>query len=456
MSHKASSRRGIVSLLALMFMMIFVSLAIAYAGASAIGTRQAANYEQIAAARLQAESGLEYYAYVLRSANINPSLTGSAMFSDLAAKVSSLLAGKAHLQGGVGYDGATLSLPAASSGDSSQWFSATVTLSGTNIVRLRATGHSRNVQRSVQLDYQSLPVFCGAFTYGVASRSAIQINGNASVRSSGTSSDASILSATYSTTNAVNLSGNCTIQGDVYVSNPNANVTMSGNPSIGGVSRTPGIYDHIHIGGGPVEFPELNPSVFEPFAVNVIDKTTNTSADAVYENVRIKAGTNPHFSGQVTFRGVVYIEVPNQVSFTGGLDITGVIVSQQAPPNTYSTNTISFAGNTRSYGVEALPDTPQWQDLRKLGGTFLLTPGFGASFTGDFGTLNGTMAADAFSFTGNAGGRVKGTILNYSDSIFSLSSNCEIVIDRDDGPETPAGFVTRGTFAALPETYLEN
>ena len=74
-------------------------------------------------------------------------------------------------------------------------------------------------------------------------------------------------------------------------------------------------------------------------------------------------------------------------------------------------------------------------------GAFILAPGFTTKFAGNFGTVNGAMAADSFSFTGNAGGTVHGPIVNYSDSVFSLSGNSNLTFDRSDVPAMPPGFV---------------
>jgi len=51
-----------------------------------------------------------------------------------------------------------------------------------------------------------------------------------------------------------------------------------------------------------------------------------TSADATFENIRVVAGTNPNFTGHATLKGIVFIEAPNVVTFSGGTTITGIII----------------------------------------------------------------------------------------------------------------------------------
>ena len=202
-------------------------------------------------------------------------------------------------------------------------------------------------------------------------------------------------------------------------------------------------------------FPEVDPTVFEPFATNIVNSSTPTSGNRTFTNIRIKANTNPTFSGNITIKGVVFVETPNKVQFSGNLNFTGVLVTQDAGDNVYTTNTVKFTGNTTSQGVESLPDTAEFHDLRQMPGSFLLAPGFGVSFTGNFGTVNGCMAADAFTFTGNAGGLVKGPIINYSDSIFSLTGNSSVTIDRLNTPTEPPGFSSNGSLRADNTTYAE-
>ena len=130
----------------------------------------------------------------------------------------------------------------------------------------------------------------------------------------------------------------------------------------------------------------------------------------------------------------------------GNLNVTGVIVTQDAGDNVYETNTVKFSGNTTVRGVEELPAETQFAELRQMPGAFLLAPGFGAQFTGNFGTVSGCMAADQYKFTGNAGGTIKGGIINYGDTDFELVGNSTITIDRSDTPDVPPGF-------SVPDTY---
>jgi hypothetical protein len=187
----------------------------------------------------------------------------------------------------------------------------------------------------------------------------------------------------------------------------------------------------------------------------VIDSSTDTSSDATFENVRIAAGTNPTFTGQTTLKGVVFIETPNVVTFSGGTTITGVIVGNGDLDDNSATNKIVFLGNVDSYPVGDLPEEAQFSGIRNEEGTFLMAPGFHLAFGGNFGTLNGAIAGNGIDFFGNAGGIIQGSVLNYSDVDMTLSGNSDLLFNRSGTTEIPAGFVPEIIMEYDPSSYSE-
>ena len=432
---------------------IFAALAAALVSTASTSVQMSNNQVHMDSSRLQAEGGLSYMLYQLNTQSFDPNARGSALLT-IAYNTLKNMNGSANLGANlVTSDGTTVTVPRIATDANGRAFSAKVTLASQSTLRVKVTGYDGNFSRSVSLDCNVVQSRSGVFAYGVASQSPIRLTGNASVTGANDPNEGSILSATYSNPDAIDMTGNCKIAGDVYVSNPAGYVTTTGNISIGGHSGS--FADHIHVGVGPVDFPEVDPTVFESFATNIVDGSTSCNGNKSFTNIRIKKGTNPTFSGNITLKGVIYIEQPNQVTFTGNLDITGVIVTQDAGDNAYTTNTIKFTGNTSSHGVETLPNTSDFATLRTMPGSFLLAPGFGVSFTGNFGTVNGCMAANSFSFTGNAGGRVTGGIINYGDSQFSLTGNSSLIIDRKNAPTVPPGFATPGKITPDMDSYVE-
>jgi hypothetical protein len=264
--------------------------------------------------------------------------------------------------------------------------------------------------------------------YGIASKSAIRMTGNASVEGANNPDEGSILSATWSENPAIQLTGNVDIAGDVSVCNPDAEVAKMGNISIGGEERR---------GAGEPLWPEVDASAFEAYATNI--QASGAAGNQTLTNIRIPAGTNPTFAGNTTVLGVVYVESPNTVHFSGNCSVTGVIVCEEPDVPNLSANKVQFTGNLSTSGVENLPEGAEFDGLREMTGSFLLAPGYSTKFTGNFHTVNGCMIADQFQFTGNAGGRVKGGVICLSDSDFEMTGNANLTIDRETADPTPAG-----------------
>jgi Tfp pilus assembly protein PilX len=460
MRRTRAKRSGLASVLALIFLALFAILGVAYASMTQSNMLQASNQTHVQTARMQAEGGLSYLSYLINGLSVARAPTEQDLLDAVEAKLRAALDGTVNLNyGTIRRDPNVITVPSIVTDAQGHSFSAQVYVADANsgAVRVRVYGYAGSVSRSVSLDFDLTGGGGNFFDYGVAAQGPISLIGNASIRAKSDPNEAKVLTTVDNDPNkAYNLAGNATLQGDISASDPNAVVSLTGNVSIGGGTVWNGkIYDHIHLGIGPVEFPEIDPTVFEPFATNIVDGSTPTNGNKTFSNIRIKAGTNPTFSGNITLNGVVFVEVPNKVTFSGNLDFTGVLVTQDAGEDTYNQNTIKFAGNTTTRGVEDLPDTPDYHTLRTMPGSFLLAPGFGTEFVGNFGTVNGTMAAEKISLTGNAGGEVKGTVITYSKETFSMVGNSSLTINNPTPSIPPPGFSFRPRIRVNPDSYRE-
>jgi len=456
-SSKPVASRGIASVLAIILLALFATIAAAFASETSLNFRKAGNVIHTQNARLQAESAVAFYSHLLRRVNLPSGASGQAMLDALALRLQARLEGTANLGAqGIMYDGTTITVPAIATNAHGGAFSASFALNANGTVLMAVSGAEFGCIRQVRMSYDLTPGRSGVFDYGVASKGKIVMTGNARILGANDPAEANVFTGTFSDPEAVKLTGNCQIAGDLDIQNPGASVAMTGNVSIGGESLWGGhIADHIHMGVDDVEFPEADPFVFEPFATHIVDGSTPTNGNKTFTNIRIKANTNPTFAGNIKLRGVVYIETPNRVTFAGNLDIIGVIVTEDAGEGALDDNYLHFTGNTSTQGVEHLPDEPQYAALKQLPGTFLLAPGFSTKFTGNFGTVNGAMAASEFRWTGNAGGTIHGPIINFGDTEFKLTGNAHLTIDRGSSPETPPGFASAAKLTPLPGTYEE-
>jgi len=440
----------------MIFLALFSTLAVAYSAASNMSLRQARNYMSAQTAQFAAESGLNYMAEVLRGINVDAGEAEEDLLLAVANGLAERMDGTANMgEGEITFVGDTISTPPIALNSSGETFQADIREAGDGALLLEIRGNGQVAAKGVRIAIQPVEGYSPVFDYGVASKSRIKISGNPTIKGANDPSEASILSATYSDEEAVRINGNCWLDGDICTANPDSHVTILGNPEIAGKTDWDDIQEHIHIGVGPGEFPEIDPTVFEPFATNIVDKHTDTSSDMVLENIRIAAGTNPNFAGNCTIKGVVFVEQPNKVKFSGNCQLIGVIVTEDAGEDAYNSNYLRFNGNFWSEGVEALPDEPQFSDLKQMPGSAILAPGFGVRYQGNVESINGTIAADKLTFNGNVEGTIYGSLICYSDSAFEISGNVDVTIDREKYSRVAPGFKLPVQLVPEGESYEE-
>ncbi len=179
-----------------------------------------------------------------------------------------------------------------------------------------------------------------------------------------------------------------------------------------------------------------------------------------FKNLYIKANTNPKFTANTTIDGIVYVEWPNKVEFGGNTTIRGaIVVATDGNNNTGLNPTENYINFTGSVSISAMNTLPTTSDfplaLRSLNGAFLLAPGFGASFGGNFGTIGGSIITSKLDFYGNAGGTVTGSVINLNNTPFTMSGNSDIVIQSNGTGEYPSGVYFGNRYDPLPDSYVE-
>ena len=429
-------QRGVAAILALIILSMFTILGVAHMWAANSSLLKTANLSRVHRARQQAESGLDYFRLLLTSAEVPAGVTGD----DLLAALGEAL--PAPLNTEISADGSDNGFTATLSADES-------------VVTLSVRGRQGEVQRTITMDFNLIPE-SGIFDYAVAGMCQIEMKDNSRIRGANSISEANVLSATYQPNKGFKLSNNAAIEGDVYAPNPDADVQVSPNASIGGEDgHSAQLWDHIHRGINDVEFPEVDPSVFEPFVGPTVVYADTPTEGGTFANIRIAHGATPEFQDTI-IKCVVFIETPNKVKFSGNARIMGVIVTQDAGDGAHGANKIEFKDNARIGGVVELPDESQYSALKELPGASVLAPGFEIKFKDDFGTIKGALAADKFTFDKDTSGTVHGPIICYSSQKLKLSGNSVLRFDRSHSPEVPPGFVTPSKLVAIPSTYREH
>jgi len=420
------------------------------------------NMQKAFSAQIAAEGGLEFVLHCLGDADLPKDTDYDTLISNLASALAENLDETSNLgDATISQTETAVIIPSIALGDAA--FSTVITRletdgDGNEGCTVSVTGSSGGLSRCVSVELRLKSGGSPLFGYGVASKGAIEISGNAKILSMGDPEDASLFSAADDST-VIEASGNATIAGELFACTDDVDaIDLRGNVEVCGEDDEDEILDnHTHLGQDEPEFPELDLTPFEGLATSIVDGSTNTNGNKTFNNIRIVAGANPNFNGNITINGIVYVEAPNNVRFNGNLVINGFIVTEDGGSLPLSGNQLTFSGNVSVPGVDALPDTPEFEAVKQCTGTAVLAPGFGVTFRGNNSGINGMIAGEQLTFRGNSslGGELTGMILGLGDLPLSLRGNTKITINRPEGDYTPAGFKYTASFDVVPGTYSE-
>ena len=451
-------QKGAALLLSMIVLAVLSVWAISICSLSDTNAQLAKNQQKADSARASAESGLDILRFWLNHVYMPGTTAANDRFSCLTDFIQADLAANGISNIPVTADVNVISIgsqldPVVLNSSAEQYFTAQIqTTDNIDILQLDVTGTAQELKRTIRVNYNFGTRAHTVFDFGVATKGALNLRGNIEMTGANVELDSDVYIESENDPCALSIIGNSSIAGDVHITNPNAVVSLQGGQAgIGGETGQAAIDNHVFTGVPPTEFPVPNPAYFEGYVQNIYDPNVVLTE---YENVRILAGTNPTFS-TVTLKGVVFIEAPNVVTFTGDTNITGLIVGDGELSDNSETNRIIFNGTVNSYPVGDLPDEPQFAELKNETGTFLMAPGFSASFLGDFETLNGAIAANGITFDGNAGGTIHGTIINYSDNPMVLSGNTDLFLNRSGTAQMPAGFGPEIILYYVASSYSE-
>jgi len=446
------AQKGIVLLLCMIFLCVFTTLAVATATLTDTGLQKAENARKADSTRACAESGLDIIRFWLSRVAVSGLTPSTQVFNQIAATLQNDLSANGINNIAPSFDGTTITIPDVTlNSQNQQSFCATITEPVAERLQLEVTGKYGQLSKTIRVNYTYTTRAHTVFDYGVATKGPLSLAGNIELDGINVSVESDVYIESESDLLALSIIGNSQIAGDVEIANPSASVLLQGGQAgIGGETGTDAINNHVDFGVPPTEFPEPNPDYFEPYVQGTIDMN-----NTIFENVRIPAGTNPSFAAGATLKGITFIETPNIVNFSGHVDVIGIIVGDGDFTDDSGTSSISFGGTVSSSSVTTLPEEPQFDGIRELTGTFLMSPGFDVSFSGNFGVVNGAIAANGITFDGNAGGEIHGSILNYGDVPMTLSGNSDLLFNRTEAGQVPAGFVPEIILEYLPGSYTE-
>lgn len=441
--------RGVSAVLAMMYLVLFTTLALGFYAATTASVQISSNETRSKKALLAAESGMEFLRYQLGSISIPTGTAPEAMWPEVCSQLAEQMNNTANLNGGSlsSPSGNTLTIPKISLDGGATQFSGTIAHDGQQLV-VKVTGYGDKVvvNRTIQLTYAQAKRASAIFNYGVASKGRIVTAGSSRIRGLTDPTKGSVLSADMTSEWPVIIDGK-EVSGDISITNPNGKVDFEG-ATVGGSTSVAEILDnHIHVGVTPPEFPQIDTTAFKAYATN------KYVGGKVMDNTYIPPNTNVKFVGGSTIRGVLYVQAPNNIEFRGDTIIQGVIVVENGVTFDGAKNVLNFSGNVSAQGVETLPAS--YGNLRNLTGSFILAPGFLVQFSGNFGTVNGSIIASQVQMTGNAGGTVIGSVINNDPTTLTLDGSSAIDIVSTGTTNYPAGVFFGTHYTPLSDTYRE-
>ena len=403
---KRCARSGMTAVLAMLYLTLMASLALGFYSASNTAALVSFNEQKAERARLASESGLDFARFQLMRIAISGKTPKDQHFSTMASKMAANINGSGNVNQGSIYLGSNLvRVPAdpnafIKSDDKGGDFQFVINDLGNDLVEVQVVGRyaqtiANPLPRGVRMDFALEQKRSHVMDFGLATRGRLVMSGGAAIRGIPDPTKGSILLTSPTSGTIMTTSGNTVITGDISATNPDANFSIGSGTSVGGSTGT-FVASHVHKGTDDPEFPEVDNSIFKPFATNKY-----VPGKLSYTNIYIPPNTNPSFASGVKIQGVVYVASPNKVSFSGQSSITGVIaVDTDNPVGNLSTNQIVFSGGTTARGVEYLDES--FGDLRKLTGSFILAPGYSITLSGGFDAAGGAVVADKLTMSGGS------------------------------------------------------
>lgn len=395
-------QRRVSSMLAGLYVIFVVAMAIGIYAAIAASAPKADDQQNVTRARLAADSGLSFLRYQLSLLSIPPNTKDSDLLGEVARGL------KAQTQGSLDFheyaidlvDG-TLYIPGGPGEfvhlDEESRFRATIRSTGGNL-SINVTGRHQNEEaaRSLQIDFVKRAYRTTLFNYAVASRGQIYMK-KGEVMASPASAGVDMMSAFASdTSSSIQMAGGA-VGGRLLVSGNKDRVALSGG-TVGGAADPKLIrQDHIQLASAP-DFPTVDTSPFKAFATH----SWTGDAKGPFTNLRIAANSNPQFAGDngtVVINGILYIESPNSVEFRGGATINGIIVFENKGNS--AVNRIDCRGNVTIGGV---PGDAPFADLKQRArGYSILAPSAAVAMSGSgVSRLEGSLLAGSFNFVGGS------------------------------------------------------
>jgi len=340
------NRSGVTAVIAMLYLVLFSTLAVGFFAAVTAAVQIAGNEQYGSRANLAAESGMQFIRYHLANVDLPHNTPTDQYLSQVYTYLQNALNNTANMGANtVGLTGNTINIPASPTAwiyldnttDGARFRASITQTADKLIVKITGQHNNTSIQRAIQLNYGIAANASAIFNYGVASKGQIVTAGASVIKGATDPTKGSVLSTSTAAV-PVDIGGK-EVSGDISITNSTGIVNYSG-ASVGGSTDSGDIAaNHIHKGVSPPEFPTIDTTIFQSYA------TTKYTNQTTLDNVYIAPNTNPRFTGTTIIKGVLYVQSPNVVEFAGNLDIQGVIVVQNGANFDLSKNQLNFTGS---------------------------------------------------------------------------------------------------------------
>lgn len=438
-------RLGIASLIAMLYLLLFATLAVGFYAATTMSVQMSRNDRVVSLSQSAAEGGLGFARRQMTVAAVVPSTSDpAATFTLIYAALTARCAGTTNMGGyaptrftsSAGVD--TICVPGhsgTSTAPTYNWMALgggggqtrlALTRSGNNVV-VTSYGRSKAadpIVRAVQLTYKLVGGTWSTPGAGVLSRSPITMSNGAVI----TGGD--VVSATTQAVTSLSLVGGARIANNFYyTANPIAPVINNG----GTVSGT--VYPNAAMPSFPAVdttgFASFVPSATAAAGPKVLTATSSIASGAVLTNIRIKANANLTFQNNVQLNGVIYIESPNKITIASVQSVNGIIVTDNDTTKPISGNTLTINNGAVLNGLETLnaanfAASENIATLKTLAGALILAPNYKVTVAGGAQTFNGTMVASSWDISNGYRGTINGSLINLADTAFTMVGGGQI------------------------------
>lgn len=459
---KGKKRRlhpGSALIIAMIFVVIFSSLSLAMLANSSTNMRVSSNHREANRAFESAQSGLDVVRYLFEGLSVSGLTSPENRMLGLYGKLEDRIIETEMSSIYAKYDSDENVIELCdvyldySTGRS---FSCQISQSAIDDMVLVAdiVGFSNQVSRSLRVNFAFDEDTDAIFDFGIATKGPLYMSGQTIVEGVNLAVESDVYIEADVAGDAFVIGNQASVGGDVHIVDEYGTFEIGDKSSVGGATGDEAV-DHIEVGTNPVTFPETTVDYFRQFATgDVITSDTQINSYDTLDNVTVAAGTNPNFASDVVINGILFIEQPNTVTFAAHVDVYGIIVGESEEGTTSSSNSLDFSGRVECFDMSSL-EGEEFAAISQETGTFIMAPGFSADFSGQSNVINGVMAVAGARFTGQAGGVISGSIINYSDEPVDLRGQGNLSFDRYGTSEVPAGFIPVLTLSYGADSYSE-